>query len=124
MKRIAVFAALCIFAVPLAAVQVQQQTRPQETAPAGNIEEGKKQFKTHGCVACHGYTGQGGAGARLAQNPPTFQAFVNYTRKPSGSMPPYGNQVTQAQFADMYAYLKSIRPSPDAKTIPLLNQVD
>jgi mono/diheme cytochrome c family protein len=124
LKRIALFAACWIFAVPLAALQVQQPNRPPQAAPAGNIEEGKKHFKTHGCVACHGYTGQGGAGARLAQNPPAFQAFVSYVRKPSGTMPPYGSQVTEAQLADIYAYLKSIQPSPDPKTVPLLNQVD
>jgi len=68
--------------------------------------------------------GSGGAGARLAQNPITFQAFVNYVRKPKGTMPPFGNQVTQTELADIYAFLKSVPPSPDPKTIPLLNQID
>jgi len=92
--------------------------------PVGNIENGKKQFKDHGCVSCHSYSGQGGAGARLAQNPITFQAFVNYVRKPRGTMPPFGNQLTEKELADIYAYLKSIPPSPDPKSIPLLNQID
>ncbi len=94
----------------------------QQTAPQGNIEKGKDSFKTHGCVNCHGFSGWGGAGARLAQNPISFQAFVNYVRRPKGSMPPFGNQVTETELADIYALLKSIPPSPDPKNIPLLNQ--
>src|SRR5437867_10929650 len=92
--------------------------------PAGNIENGKKQFKDHGCASCHSYSGQGGAGARLAQNPITFQTFVSYVRKPKGTMPPFGNQIPEAELADIYAYIKSVPPSPDPKTIPLLNQID
>src|SRR6266566_2678544 len=104
--------------------QASQQPRRAESSPAGNIENGKKQFKEHGCTSCHSYSGQGGAGARLAQNPITFQAFVNYVRKPKGTMPPFGNQVTQTELADIYAFLKSVPPSPDPKSIPLLNQID
>ena len=111
-------------AVPVVRVQAQQQARGAEATPAGNIENGKNHFKTHGCVSCHGYSGQGGAGARLAQNPITFQAFVNYVRRPKGSMPPFGNQVTGAELADIYAFLKSVPPSPDPKSIPLLNEKD
>ena len=95
-----------------------QQT---QSAPPGNVEKGKESFKAHGCISCHGFSGWGGAGARLAQNPITLQAFVNYVRKPKGSMPPFGNQVTAAELADIYAYVKSIPPSADPKTIPLLN---
>jgi mono/diheme cytochrome c family protein len=95
-----------------------------QSSPAFNIENGKKLFKTHGCASCHSYSGQGGAGARLAQNPIAFEAFVNYVRRPKGSMPPFGTQVTQAELADIYAFLKSVPPSPDPKSIPLLNQID
>jgi hypothetical protein len=37
-------------------------------------------------------------------------------------MPPFGSQVTPAELADIYAFLKSIPPSPDPKSIPLLNE--
>jgi mono/diheme cytochrome c family protein len=107
---------LFTLAAPVARLQAQQ--------PAGNIENGKERFKVHGCTSCHGYSGQGGAGARLAQNPITLEAFKNYVRRPKGSMPPFGNQLTEAEFADIYAYLKSVPPSPDPKTIPLLNERD
>ena len=129
MNRIFVFvpgilATLLGLAVPVLKGQAQQQPRRAEASPAGNIENGKKQFKTHGCASCHSYSGQGGAGARLAQNPITLQALVNYVRKPKGSMPAFGSQVSEAELADIYAFLKSIPPSPDPKTIPLLNQID
>ena len=39
-------------------------------------------------------------------------------------MPPFGSQVTPAELADIYAFLKSIPPSPDPKSIPLLNEKD
>jgi len=95
-----------------------------QSAHPANVEKGKESFKVHGCVACHGFSGWGGAGARLAQNPITFDAFVSYVRKPKGTMPPFGSQVTPAELADIYAFLKSIPPSPDPKSIPLLNEKD
>ena len=119
-----ILATLLGLAVPVLGGQASQQPRRAEAAPAGNAENGKKQFRTHGCVSCHSYSGQGGAGARLAQNPITFQAFVNYVRRPKGSMPPFGNQVTETELADIYAFLKSVPPPPDPKSIPLLNQIN
>jgi mono/diheme cytochrome c family protein len=92
-----------------------------QAAPQGNAEKGKESFKAHGCISCHGFSAWGGAGARLAQNPITFQTFVSYVRKPKGTMPAFGSQVTPAELADIYAFIKSIPPSPDPKTIPLLN---
>ena len=127
MKRIfvlGILGTLLSLAVPVLGGQASRQSRPAASSPAGNIENGKKQFKTHGCASCHSYSGQGGAGARLAQNPITFQALVNYVRKPKGTMPPFGNQVTETELADIYAFLKSVPPSPDPKSIPLLNQID
>ena len=127
MKRIfvlGILGTLLSLAVPVLGGQASQQSRPAASSPAGNIENGKKRFQAHGCVSCHSFSGQGGAGARLAQNPITFQAFMNYVRKPKGSMPAFGSQVSEAELADIYAFLKSIPPSPDPKSIPLLNQID
>jgi len=121
---VGILGTLLVISAPVLQAQSPQQPRRTETAPAGNIENGKKRFQAHGCVSCHSFSGQGGAGARLAQNPITFQAFMNYVRKPKGSMPAFGSQVTEAELADIYAFLKSIPPSPDPKTIPLLNQID
>jgi mono/diheme cytochrome c family protein len=103
-------------------ISVLRAASPQtQTAPQGNVEKGRESFKTHGCISCHGFSAWGGAGARLAQNPITFQAFVGYVRKPKGVMPAFGSQVPAAELADIYAFIKSIPASPDPKTIPLLN---
>lgn len=100
--------------------QNQKPASPGGAPPAGNVENGKKAFIQHGCFSCHGFSGEGGPGARLAQNPIPFQAFEQYVRRPRRSMPPYGTQVSDQELADIYAFIKSIPPSPDAKSIPLL----
>ena len=88
----------------------------------GNVENGKLLFVKQGCAACHGTVGHGGAGARLAPNPRATAAFIAYVRKPAGNMPPYTNQVTDAELTDIRAYLASIPAPPAVKDIPLLNQ--
>jgi mono/diheme cytochrome c family protein len=109
--------------------QQEQQAAPAAVfanAPAGNADNGKKLWNSVGCYQCHGYSAQGGAaGARLAPNPPAFAALVMYVRSPKGEMPPYTSKViSEAQLADIYAYLKSIPKPPDVKSIPLLNKTD
>jgi mono/diheme cytochrome c family protein len=88
---------------------------------AGNPENGKQVFIKNGCARCHGTQGQGGAGARLAPNPPAAAALIKYVRNPSGSMPPYTNQVTDAELTDVRAYLATVPAPPPVKDIPLLN---
>jgi mono/diheme cytochrome c family protein len=107
-------------------------------APAGNAEKGKMAFQKYGCFACHGYSGNGGispyptqagfraarpqvTGAHLAGMPLPFQAFMNYVRKPAGRMPAFGNNINESDLTDIYAFLKSVPPSPDPKSTPLLN---
>ena len=115
-------ALVALTSADIAAVFAQnQKPASQAAAPAGNVENGRKAFIQHGCFSCHGYSAEGGPGARLAQNPIPFQGFVQYVRRPRRSMPPYGTQVSDQELADIYAFIKSIPPSPDAKTIPLLN---
>jgi len=89
---------------------------------AQDAANGKKLFSSVGCYECHGRVGQGGsAGPRLAPRPVPLEALVAYVRHPSGVMPPYTTKlVTDAQLADIHAYLASI--PPPAKDIPLLNQ--
>ena len=93
-------------------------------APPGNAENGKKLWTTVGCYQCHGYSAQGGsAGARLAPTVPPYSVIIKYVRAPKGEMPPYTAKViSDAQLADIYAYLKSIPKPPDAKEIPMLNE--
>ena len=91
-------------------------------AQAQNPANGKAVFIKQQCFRCHGSDGQGGAGARLAPNPPTVAAMQKYVRNPTGGMPPYTNQVTDAEIADIRAYLATVPAPPAVKDIPLLNQ--
>lgn len=85
---------------------------------------GKKLFTKYGCYECHGTQGQGTtAGARLAPKPIALAALIAYVRQPKGQMPPYtAKVVSDAELADIRAYLASIPEPPPAKNIPLLNQ--
>jgi len=93
-----------------------------QTPAAASLQRGKALFIQHGCARCHGTEGQGGAGARIGSKPPATAALIQYVRNPSGAMPPYRNQVTDAELTDIRSYLASIPPPPPVKDIPLLNQ--
>jgi mono/diheme cytochrome c family protein len=111
--------------VALASASVPAQPSPAaQSAPTGNVENGKKAFTNYYCYACHGTVGQGGRdGVRIAPNPPSLTTITRYVRKPSGQMPPYTSKVLSDQeIADIYAFLRTIPASPSAKSIPLLNQ--
>jgi ubiquinol-cytochrome c reductase cytochrome c subunit len=90
---------------------------------AGNVENGKRLFLKDGCYECHGYAGQGGAGARLAPKVMSTANFIKYVRHPAGAMPPYTSKVaTDAELADIRAYLATMPEPPPLKSIPILNQ--
>jgi ubiquinol-cytochrome c reductase cytochrome c subunit len=92
--------------------------------PKGNAENGKRLFTAYACYQCHGYLGQGSnAGARIAPKPLALAAMLKYIRKPTGVMPPVtAKVVSDAEVADIHAYLETIPAPPDVKTIKLLNQ--
>ena len=86
--------------------------------PAGNAARGKELFLKNGCYECHGTVGQGGTGPRLAPR----TASLAYVRKPAGQMPPYTPKVmSDADLADVLAYLMTMPTPPPAKSIALLN---
>jgi mono/diheme cytochrome c family protein len=94
-------------------------------ASAADAAKGKILFtQKYGCYQCHGTEGQGSfvTGPKLAPNPMPFEALANFVRTSARAMPPYPEAVLPNEdLADMYAYLESIKPAPDYKTIPLLN---
>ena len=93
-------------------------------AGAADPQKGKVAFEKNGCWQCHGYQGQGGAaGKTLAPKPMPFEAFTVFVRNSNGPMPPYPKEIlSEADLADIHAYLQSIPPAKDYKSIPLLNQ--
>lgn len=110
MKRILLFALLLVFL--------------QAALFGASVEKGQRLFVKVGCYECHGYQGQGGvAGPRLAPRPIVLAALIAYVRHPTGQMPPYTAKVlSDADLADIHAFLSSIPAPPPAKSIPLLNK--
>jgi ubiquinol-cytochrome c reductase cytochrome c subunit len=91
---------------------------------SGNAKNGKQIYTNYGCYECHGRQGQGSvlSGPRIGPHPTAFSAFVKYIRQPKGQMPPYSEKVvSDAELADIYAFLQSLPQPPDPKSIPLLN---
>jgi mono/diheme cytochrome c family protein len=97
---------------------------PSPLAPArtGNAEAGKALYTKMTCYYCHGTAGQGGsAGARIAVVQRSPDAFIRYVRRPTATMPAYGERIlSDAQLADIYAYLRSLPAARPASEIPLL----
>ena len=112
-------AALAVFAFFPAIGRAQAPA----AAPTGNAQNGKELYAKYSCYACHGYDGHGGAGARLVpmrMNLPGFTAYIKNPRQ----MPPYTAKVlSDAQGADLWAYIKTIPESPAADKIPLLTRI-
>lgn len=91
-------------------------------AAAASAEHGKAAYMKAGCWQCHGMVGQGGVtGPRIAPDPLPFEALSSFVRTTSRAMPPYREKIlSDADLADIYAYLQSIPKPPDISTIPLL----
>jgi ubiquinol-cytochrome c reductase cytochrome c subunit len=99
------------------------QTPAQSSLPPGNAQAGKELYLKYSCYACHGYDGHGGAGARLVPMRMNAAAFSAYTKNPR-QMPPYTAKVlSDAQAADLWAFIKSMPESPAAEKIPLLSRI-
>jgi mono/diheme cytochrome c family protein len=96
----------------------------QGAALAASVEKGKVAFVRNGCWQCHGFVGQGGpAGPKIAPNPLPLEALSAFVRNTNGRMPPYQEAVlSNADLADIHAYLQSVPKPADYKSIPLLNQ--
>jgi len=92
-------------------------------APGGGAaDRGEVLFNTYGCWQCHGYSGQGGVGPKLAPRPLSFNNFQREVRSPREDMPIYRpNILSNDDLADIYAFVVSIPDSPAAQDIELLN---
>ena len=93
-------------------------------ALAADAARGKILFtQKYGCYQCHGTEGQGSAitGPKLAPDPLPYDTLSAFIRTSSRNMPPFREAILpNADLEDIYAYLKSIPPAKDWKTIPLL----
>jgi mono/diheme cytochrome c family protein len=96
----------------------------QGSAVAASAANGERVFMHAGCWQCHGTMGQGGvAGPKIAPDPLPFEALSSFVRTSNREMPAYRQAIlSDADLADLYAYLQSIPKSPDPKSIPLLDR--
>jgi mono/diheme cytochrome c family protein len=109
MKRLLLLASIAVFACA--------------QSPTGDAKHGKELFVSYSCYSCHSFDGHGGAGARLVPMPLNQAAFTAFVRN-AGRMPSYGPKViSDGQLADIYAYIKMLPTSPDAKNIPLIQEL-
>ena len=120
---------LLCFGLFISAVLVSAQGTAKAPAastnptPAGNVANGKKLYLAKGCWTCHDYEAQGGNGPRLSSTALQLRAFTAYIRSPRGTMPPYlAKVISDAEVADVYAFLQAQPKPTPAKSIPLLNQ--
>jgi len=92
-------------------------------AAAGSAEKGKAAYVQHGCWQCHGFAAQGGVtGPKLAPDPMPLEALSAFVRNTRGAMPPYQRAIlSDADLADIHAYLQSLPKARDYKSVPLLN---
>jgi len=106
---------------------LQSLAPPTKADPSSaNATKGQHLFMSYGCYECHGNEGQGStqtAGSRIGPIEIPFAPFVAYIRQPTAQMPPYtAKAVSDADLADIYAFLVSRPHSTPAKSIQLLNQ--
>ena len=95
-------------------------------APTGDAVRGKAAYMKNMCYTCHGTAGQGGdrgSGPRIAYDVWPWEGFVQQVRRPREQMPRYDpRHVSDAELADIYAYVASMKPGARAKDIPLLRE--
>ncbi|HXP87194.1 MAG TPA: cytochrome c [Bryobacteraceae bacterium] len=92
----------------------------------GDAKAGADHWMKYTCYGCHGFSGQNGPGMRLVPMKMTVENFTKMVRNPSAPnrMPPYSEKnLTDAQVANIWAYLKTLPDAPPAKDIPLLQQI-
>jgi ubiquinol-cytochrome c reductase cytochrome c subunit len=88
---------------------------------------GQDVYMRVGCFTCHGTVGHGGAAPRLAPNTLPLAAFTTWVRNGTpgwsfaSGMPAFsGAVISDADLADIRAYLASLPAPPAVAEVPLL----
>ncbi len=115
---------LALAGLPIARQAGAAASAPADSraVPTASAEAGRKLFVADGCYQCHGYEAQGATtGPRLGPRPIPYAAFTRYVRRPTGQMPPYTEKVaSDADLANIYAFLQARPTPPPVASIPLL----
>ena len=119
MRRLLLAAALLFSAISATA----QSSRTDRAA----VTNGENAYMRVGCFTCHGTVGHGGAAPRLAPNTLPLPGFTTWVRNGTpgwsiaSGMPAFPvASLSDAELADVRAYLASLPPPPAANDIPLL----
>jgi mono/diheme cytochrome c family protein len=126
LKGAGVYAVVAVLCVATAHAQAPAGvTGSQKSSTTGNAVRGKQLYLDYSCYACHGYNAQTGNGQRLLPPRLTEQLFKLYIRAPrTPQMPAYSTKlISDAEAADIYAYILSLPREPELKDVPLLNQL-
>jgi mono/diheme cytochrome c family protein len=109
------------FAATLCAAACVSAGATTQHAALSHAAHGRQLYIADGCYQCHGYSGQGSVGPRLAPGPLPLEIFARQLRNPIAVMPVYTTAIlSDSDLADIYAYLNSIpKPTPVVE-IPLL----
>src|SRR5690606_26320637 len=116
-----------LLAASLLAVGFAASAAAQERASRAAIANGEQGYLRAGCHSCHGTAGHRGAGPRLAPSTLPLSAFIAWVRNGSpnwtfaAGMPAYpAAVVSDAELADVRAYLASLPAPKPLAEIPLL----
>ena len=119
MKQLLATSALLYFA----SIAGAQSARTDRAA----VANGESAFMRVGCFTCHGTVGHGGAAPRLAPNTLPLPGFTTWVRNGTPGwtvargMPAFSASViSDADLADVRAYLASLAPPRPVADIPLL----
>jgi ubiquinol-cytochrome c reductase cytochrome c subunit len=128
MKKLVEFAVAASLALGAAGLFAQAVPQAGASSATGDPKNGKELFVKYTCYACHGFSAQNGpAGNRLNPMKMTQPGFIGLVRNPGAPnrMPPFSTKViSDAQLADIYAYIKTLPDAPPSKDIPLLQQIE
>jgi mono/diheme cytochrome c family protein len=120
LTTVLMLAGVLVLACSETAAQSSDTAQKAPSAPAGNAQHGKTVYAREGCYECHGWDAQSGQ-VKLGPDALPFAAFSHQLRFPRNDMPPYTVKVlSDADVADIYAFVQSVPPPPKLDSIPLL----
>jgi uncharacterized membrane protein len=103
-----VVAAAAVVALALWLAPADESSAP---ASAGSVTAGRQVFLTAGCVGCHTLSdarATGNVGPNLDAAQPSRALVVNRVTNGQGVMPSFANKLSQAQIADVAAYVSAV----------------
>ena len=126
MNRVLALCGVCLLVAT--SVVAEQAPAASRAAAETDAKRGQQLWMTYSCYACHGYSANGGNGPKLSQGGRfnNATALTTYVRNPTrpNIMPSYSGKVlSDVEIADIFAFLKSVPPSPSARDIPLLAEL-